>query len=525
MSESALTLSKSIENTARASHASAWGRELGSRFRKKLDRIAKEEKGRHMGCKSLLDFKKLLVKNYGSIATAWRKGLDPYGHGRLYFSDFSIVVRTNGFVGDEKELWEELVGEEKKGAENVVTLKELDSQTWHSVCALRELFVTRYGSLVDAFHRGLAEDCIWIEEEQFGRKLKEMDFEQSDKIVHKLFTMMVAEKGKRYLYAEDMEALLIGVPTYERSKVWRGHNKPPPPKPLPRQDTMQRSADALKGTLSRKFGSLYAGWWKGLDVNGRGHIPLKQFEKRANAIGFNGNFKALVQKTGKTDGDDSVSLKDIDAEVAARIELFSDLITRRYGSFEAAWNAALDPGNGVLDEKRFKVFCKEIGYESDVHELFKTFLPEVYDSVGERVGRGGLLYEDFGPLAFPPGASDPSSRTKFLKGLDTPTSKDRQPRFLFHGNSSHGRLEPLKSPKSPASPSFVSPQTSPKAKSDVATTASIVDEAPDGARSDVATTVTNAEQVTEGAKSDAGTTAAAVDQAADVTRPDVATTS
>merc|ERR1719482_1158097 len=122
----------------------------------------------------------------------------------------------------------------------------------------------------------------------------------------------------------------------------------------------------------------------------------------------------------------------------------------------------MDPGSDwthrdhVLDEKRFKVFCKEIGYTGDVHLLYKTFLPEIYDSVGERVRHPGLMYEDFGPLAFPPGALDPSSRSTFLKQLNTPTAHDRQPRFLFHGASPHGHLEPLKSPKSPT-------QLSPKA--------------------------------------------------------------
>eukprot|EP00928_Gymnodinium_smaydae_P078622 TRINITY_DN62735_c0_g1_i1.p1 TRINITY_DN62735_c0_g1~~TRINITY_DN62735_c0_g1_i1.p1 ORF type:complete len:1541 (+),score=406.02 TRINITY_DN62735_c0_g1_i1:121-4743(+) len=464
----------------RDTHLSGWSRELGSRFRKKLQITDMEERDKHMGCKELNEFKKRLARKYGSIITAWRAGLDLDGNGRLSHNEFCIVSRANGFAGDFKEMWAAFGGE----ATGFVTLEALDKGSWEGVVALRDLFVKNCGCLLGAWEY-LSDEDAWIDEPRFYERLQKLGFDPGAKYVHKLFVSLMAEKGKRYMFKEDLQALLIGTPTSERSTVWRGWKKPPV-ETLPRKDVLMRAIENLKGVMTRKFGCLYAGWWKGIDMEGQDRVSVADFELRVNAIGYGSNFKSLLKVLGKEQGD-VISFRDIDPQAAKAIEVFSDMVCAKYGSFETGWKEGLKvhwdgpPQNkcydkeyeqsGMVDEKAFVKFCTELGYPYDARELMKAFLPEVYDSIGVRSDKGVLYFEDFGPVSMSTNAPSPTARRKILLDANHASPRDREPRFLFAGGASpsHSALEnnvaalmppttgspgvsPPLSPKSPKSP-------------------------------------------------------------------------
>ncbi|CAD7967144.1 unnamed protein product [Amoebophrya sp. A120] len=53
-------------------------------------------------------FRKNLIRRYGSIRKGWNEALDPLGQGKLGFTEFCSAVRTMGFDSNMKALWEEL---------------------------------------------------------------------------------------------------------------------------------------------------------------------------------------------------------------------------------------------------------------------------------------------------------------------------------------------------------------------------------------------------------------------------------
>jgi hypothetical protein len=203
--------------------------------------------------------------------------------------------------------------------------------------------------------------------------------------------------------------------------------------------------------MKRKFGCLYAGWWKGIDTEGNDQVAVADFELRVSSIGFGGNFKALLQVLKKED-DDYISFRDIDSRQAKAVEVFSDMCCAKYGSFERAWKDGMKvhwdgppqskcydkdyEKSGKLDEKSFKSFCRELAYPYDAKELMRTFLPEVYDSTGVRCDKGVLFFEDFGPLSFAQVGLSPASRRQIINDANHASKRDREPRFLFAGGAS-----------------------------------------------------------------------------------------
>lgn len=427
------------EGATKATHLSEWSRTIGHRFREKLQKTNKDEEDMRMGCKTLDETKRILRGRFGSIVTAWQRSLDADGNGRLSFNEFCVVFRKNSFSGDLKELWNSLGGDEA----GFVTLKALDKDSWDRIVELRELFMQKFGGIRPAWSH-LAAANPWIDEDLFAQQLKKLGMDLGPKKksekgdrefypkIHTMFVDLMSDKGKRYLYPEDLDALLIGIPTHLRSITWTGPKEIP--EIVPWKDNALRGLDTLKGVMVKKFGCIYVGWWKAFDLDGVGSITVKDFVLKANGIGFAGNMKGLLKVLGVQEGPgERVTLKNIDAEVANHLDTFKDLVNTKFGSFKQAWIECMDDGSGMLDLPTFKVVCEQIGYPYPAQELFRTFKPEelMFDISGMQVDRRHLYFEDFGPMAFSDSGMKPTDRKGFLKDCGIPSPKDRMPRHIF----------------------------------------------------------------------------------------------
>eukprot|EP00927_Polykrikos_kofoidii_P027435 TRINITY_DN24135_c1_g1_i1.p1 TRINITY_DN24135_c1_g1~~TRINITY_DN24135_c1_g1_i1.p1 ORF type:complete len:1699 (-),score=352.43 TRINITY_DN24135_c1_g1_i1:192-5237(-) len=426
-------------------HAAMWSRELGSKFRTKLAKVQQEEKSMTMSCQTYEQLRRALLRRYGSMTTAWRVSLDADGNGRLSFHEFATVMREECFAGNVKELFVSLVGDEA----GHVTLQMLCPDSWKMLLEVRNLMLQKFDGIEEAWYKGLADTDAWIEEPVLAAKLKELGFDPGPKYVHQLFKSLVSERGKRYLYKDDLVALLIGLTASQRRKAWFGAKRAAVS--LPRKEMTNKALESFSVLLTRKFGCVYAGWFRGVDLadTGRQSVPVKEFVLQANAIGFAGNMTSLLEVMGKSETD-SISLADIEPEVAARVEKFKGLVLGKYGGFKAAWANGLDGGTGLVDEKHFRTFCADLGYNAqDARELFQTFLPstlEVFDNFGMKVDRTCLYFEDFGPLGFAAAQMSASMRRDFVSECALPSAADRLPRHIFTRPDPLGNASPSPTP-------------------------------------------------------------------------------
>lgn len=87
-------------------------------------------------------FKKLLLKSYQNYVRAWRIGLDRDHNGHLDFGEFKLAVKHVGFIGNPRELWQEL----DENGNGVVSLWELDLETARLLKGFNSCAEASYGS-------------------------------------------------------------------------------------------------------------------------------------------------------------------------------------------------------------------------------------------------------------------------------------------------------------------------------------------------------------------------------------------
>jgi Ca2+-binding EF-hand superfamily protein len=266
-------LSQSPTQRMLATRLSEWSEELGRKMRHETVRSDKEEKDKWMGCTSLDGFRQLLVERYGSTVTAWRCVLDADGNGRVSFSEFCKGCRCISYHGNVKELWAELKGGRKgifnHGEGDIlghVEIENLDPEADRLLRNFREFMLSKHKCVLDAWHQWLDDGGnVWLDEAEFQYKLEEAGYDVGGpKQCHQLFICLMPDKASRHLHVEDLQIVLTGVPNAKRNILWSGEKKPPPP--VGHRDPVGRPLELLKSALERKFGCLYAGWWRGIDV-------------------------------------------------------------------------------------------------------------------------------------------------------------------------------------------------------------------------------------------------------------------
>merc|ERR1719359_780479 len=112
----------------RQKHAFEKKAEFGEKERQRI--VEKQEANAKMfvtKAGTLEEFKRLLIRKYGSIAMAWKYALDLSGDGKLSFSEFCHACRNNDYQGNLRDLWKILTGKDGSDeAEGVVRLRDLD---------------------------------------------------------------------------------------------------------------------------------------------------------------------------------------------------------------------------------------------------------------------------------------------------------------------------------------------------------------------------------------------------------------
>lgn len=366
--------------------------------------------------------RQVLRIRHGSTAAAWRAVLDPRMQGFVACNKFLNVMDEYAYSGNVKKLWEELAG-----GRAFATFKDIDPEAFTTLTHVRECLLDKFGNLTKAFDEGLDLDGIGrVDEAEFSKASEALGM--GPKTSKKCFRQLLARHGQRSITHEDLKVLLIGVPTDQVAAVWAGsmqeplaqaptstpsspgqslHScRPTAPKVLldvasPRaqaekvgsehhaRDMAIKSLDHFKQNLIVKYGSIFAAWRHGLDIDQNGLITQSDFAKACQSLGVKCVQKLWAELDVNKCG--QISLKELDPEVAGMFAELERLILENFPSTREGWKKTFDPTNMLrCDLHVFQNGCIHLGFKGkgfgSAERLFKLLRPEP--------GRSYLAYED-----------------------------------------------------------------------------------------------------------------------------------
>lgn len=363
---------------------------------------------------------RLALRNkYGSTVAAWRAALDPENAGGVPFGKFTIVLNDCSFHGNVKTMWAELTSNRSS-----MTFSDLDADSAGMLDECRKFMVNDYGTILKAWHRLLdTHGSEKVDKDDFLNKMM-----GKVKTPEKLFRLLLARHGQRSVTKEDLKSLLITLPKAKGVIAWSGYTEefhpsaesdgdvpgytwkkgkkgvgyykdeaesaPPqamvsPKKASPldfqTKDKLCTDLDSLKKLLAVKYGSLFAAWRRGLDVDQNGVVTQLDFAKACQKVGV----KAIQTLWAEFDKNKAgqISLNELDPECAQLFNSLEQLIIEHYGTTKAGWQEVFDPKRSLrCDEHAFVKGCQFINFDGDAKTLFRLLRPEP--------GRPYLTYDD-----------------------------------------------------------------------------------------------------------------------------------
>lgn len=307
-----------------------------------------EEVGTYVGT-----FKLALLKRHGDMLTAWRKGVDTNGNGRVEENEICDAVRALGLTLDGKKLFKMLCA----GGLGI-TLMEFDPDSWNR-------WVT-----------GDLQGLCFSGNKEFLENLPELeeDSETLSKDVIKHHQTGAAREFRRMLMVKEREETKAAQFEVVKNKVGL------------------HTAAGFKAALLNRCGSLLGAWREYLDLNCNGRLTFGEFCHALSRLAFHGDVKGLWKQLIKPP---SVHLHffDLDEQTDIALTELRTKLEQQYGNMLMAWLRAFDvKGTGCVNEQSFMVACHKVGYQNDASELFKVMQPDQ--------GRTFLTLRDFDTKAY-----------------------------------------------------------------------------------------------------------------------------
>mmetsp|Transcript_10590 Transcript_10590/g.19567 ORF Transcript_10590/g.19567 Transcript_10590/m.19567 type:complete len:1194 (+) Transcript_10590:224-3805(+) len=274
-------------------------------------------------------FKLHLMKKYGDMLTAWRKGLDTNGSGRIEEPEVAACLEKIGLDMDSKKLFSMLRGKERKG----ITLEDFD------VDATRRLYTSDETGIMSKANMEFIEDLEGVELEKQAPK--------SGGATAWRHELEARDKAEWKKSVDEVNAYRAGLVTVE----------------------------GFKKSLSSRCGSLLGGWRSALDLDGNGRITFVEFCMALDRLGFYGNVKGLWKELD-ADKKGYLLFRDLDPDTDAGLSELKDKLRQAYGNILLAWVKALDTGGtGRVSETQFARGCEKVGFSGNVRKLFKGMQP------------------------------------------------------------------------------------------------------------------------------------------------------
>lgn len=313
-----------------------------------------------IGAKSLGDFKQLLIRRFGSVVKAWRKGLSPDGTRKLGFVKFCQGCRAVGFAGSLADLWESLGCDDN----TPLSLEILEPGIKKDLNEFRKKMLDRFGSIKACFEFidqdgsmevDLAEFCKACREVQFiGKERRLFEFLDSDdsgsvslaEVDQDAASMVVSDRKRKEKASQKQKQDMDLEAKQWKAKLAEEDNA----------DIGAKSVPGFKKLLVRKFGSILRAWRK-VDSDGNGRLSYNEFCGACRALGYAGNVKILWMELDD-DNSGHITIKELDPKGAKLIDSFLSGCKKRLGGLRKAFGPE---GSLRLRKDDFQELCGAIG--------------------------------------------------------------------------------------------------------------------------------------------------------------------
>lgn len=164
-----------------------------------------------IGADCLVSLKKLIIRKYGTVTSAWRHGMDFDGNGRLAFAEWSKALRHMGFEGDIKETFRQ----QDYNNSGIVTFAEFDPEMAAKMKEFKHKVLNHF--LQRELHNDEDWNEVWamidenrnnkIESDEFAEVCATIGYE-GDPI--EMFRQLRSHPSRKLLHVEDFKAIPKG---------------------------------------------------------------------------------------------------------------------------------------------------------------------------------------------------------------------------------------------------------------------------------------------------------------------------
>jgi len=281
--------------------------------------------------KTVGTFKLELMYHYGDMLSAWQKGLDVNGTGRIEEREVKECCDRLGLSLNSKELFDMLRG---SPCGLGLTLAEFDPD------AHRRFMTSDFTGILSKANtdfidqvEGIGEAIPW----------------PADVLAHRSKVEGSQMVSKKALWRQEVmrrELSEIEADRDEITKFRQGLD----------------SVDGFKKALVKRFGSIFGAWRNALDVHDTGRISFHEFCQVMTRLSLGGDVQGLWHQLDVQDNG-FIELVDLDPETDLLLSEFREKCNEHYGNMLLAWVKGMDRnGNGSVDEKQFVRVCKDVGF-------------------------------------------------------------------------------------------------------------------------------------------------------------------
>lgn len=338
---------------------------------------------------ALKEFHTHLLKTYGNIVRAWRRGLDPHGKMSLNKKSLLRYLRTISFQSDGTLLFMRLDADR----DGTCALEELDPIAADVIAHFRLWAFKKFpGGPVQAFEvltspQQITDDTrsftIKAEKrvlrfsafrkgcERLGFSLdhKEDNFKSNTETLdfvkeHEVYRTQ-HDPWLKFLF-DSLDYSGIGSLTrydFEFVKNWQ-----PPPWFVVSPDV--QGLNALRKVVLDKYGNFVRGWLKAFDNHYTNRVSWSEFVRNCNGLGYIRNLPGIFaaldpSKTGW------ISLRDIDRASHEYLRSFKNWADNTFGGVVAAFSALDSNGDCELTLTELRKAAKRYSWGGSVKTLFK----------------------------------------------------------------------------------------------------------------------------------------------------------
>uniref|UniRef100_A0A7S4S6F6 EF-hand domain-containing protein n=1 Tax=Alexandrium monilatum TaxID=311494 RepID=A0A7S4S6F6_9DINO len=314
-----------------------------------------KEVGHYVGA-----FKVACLRKWGDLLTAWKKGIDTSGTGRVQEPELAKALSTLGLDAPPASLnARKLLNMFRSGPKGMgMTLMDFDPDAYNR-------WVTGDSKALDvstAQDQPQGEECARSE----------------DEVSQQTLAFSLAGGGPRAFRAQLKEASRRH-PSYSKEKVEL-------------KKLGMHSVEGFKAALITRCGSMLGAWRQALDLDGNGRITFCEFCQAMKRLGYQADTLGLWKKLDQR-GDGKVTLKDLDPDLDAALSELQGRCEEVHGNMLLAWLKEMDKkGTGIVNEAQFTRACQKLGISGSPKQLFRLMQPDLT--------RKFLTLQDFDTKAF-----------------------------------------------------------------------------------------------------------------------------